>query len=173
MPNVKNQETLAKIKDELGEVQAVWVVDYRGLTVKESHALRQQIREANAEMKVYKNTLVRLALSELDMPKMGDVLEGPSAFVFCNEDPVASAKAIKEFAKSNENLTVKGGIMDGAFVDETQVKAIADLPSREELIAKILGTINNPLVQTVRVLNAPMEAFARAVSQIAETKPAA
>lgn len=173
MPNIKNQETVSKITDELGQIQAMWVVDYRGLTVKESHELRQKIRDAGAEMKVYKNTLMRLALGQAELPDMGTVLEGPSAFVFCNEDPVASAKAIKEFAKGNENLQVKGGIMDGAFVDETQVKAIADLPSREELIAKLLGTISNPLVQTVRVLNAPMEAFARAVNQIAETKPAA
>lgn len=173
MPNTKNQETLAKIKEELGGVQAMWVVDYRGVTVKEAHTLRQSVREAQASMKVYKNTLMRLALSELGLPEMGEVLEGPSAFVFCGEDPVASAKALKDFAKENKNLTIKGGIMDGAFVDEAQVNAIAALPSREELIAKILGTISNPLTQTVRVLNGPMEAFARCVSQIAEQKPAA
>ena len=173
MPNVQNQETLVKIKENLGGVSAVWVVDYRGLTVKEIQQLRVNIREANASMKVYKNTLMHLALSELELPSLDEILEGPSAFVFAGEDPVASAKALKDFAKANSNLVIKGGMMDGAFVDASQVEAIASLPSREELIAKLLGTITNPMGQIVRVLNGPMESFARCVSQIAEQKPAA
>lgn len=173
MPNVQNQETLVKIKEDLNGVDAMWVVDYRGLTVKEIQQLRLNIREADASLKVYKNTLMHLALSELELPSLDAVLEGPSAFVFAGEDPVASAKALKDFAKTNPNLVIKGGMMDGAFVDAAQVEAIASLPSREELIAKLLGTINNPMGQIVRVLNGPMEAFARCVSQIAEQKPAA
>lgn len=173
MPNVQNQETLVQIKEDLQDIQAMWVVDYRGLTVKEIQQLRRDIREADAVMKVYKNTLMNLALEELELPEMGDVLSGPSAFVFAAGDPVASAKAIKEFAKKNENLEIKGGIMDGQFYDAAQVEAIAALPSREELIAKLLGTISNPLVKTVRVLNGPMEAFARCVSAIADQKNAA
>ena len=173
MPNVHNQETLTKIKSELEGIGALWVVDYRGLSVKEIQVLRNQIREADASMKVYKNTLMHLALAELDLPSLDAILEGPSAFVFAGEDPVASAKALKDFAKTNENLSIKGGMMDGAFLDKAQVEAVASLPSREELIAKLLGTINNPMSQIVRVLNGPMEAFARTVSQIAEQKPAA
>lgn len=173
MPNTQNVETLAAIKEDLDGVTAVWVVDYRGLTVKEIQELRRNIREAEASMKVYKNKLVRIAFKELDLPEMDDVLAGPSAFVFAKADPVASAKALRDFAKSNDNLEIKGGIMDGAFVDAAQVEAIAALPSREELIAKLLGTISNPLVKTVRVLNGPMEAFARCVSAIADQKNAA
>ncbi len=173
MPSVKNQEKFAAIKEDLSSIQAMWVVDYRGLTVKESEALRRSIREADAVLKVYKNSLVELALKELDMPSMGDVLAGPSAFVFADGDPVASAKALKDFAKSNENLVIKGGIMDGAFVDAEAVEKIAALPSREELVAKLLGTIQNPLQQIVRVLNGPMESFARVVSAIEDQKNAA
>lgn len=173
MPSIKNQEKYAAIKEDLSKIQAMWVVDYRGLTVKESEALRRSIREADAVMKVYKNSLVELALKELDMPSMGDVLAGPSAFVFADGDPVASAKALKDFAKANENLVIKGGIMDGAFVDAEAVEKIAALPSREELIAKLLGTIQNPLQQIVRVLNGPMESFARVVSAIEDQKNAA
>lgn len=173
MPSTKNQEKYAVIKEDLSKIQAMWVVDYRGLTVKESEALRRSIREADAVMKVYKNSLVELALKELDMPSMGDVLAGPSAFVFADGDPVASAKALKDFAKANENLVIKGGIMDGAFVDAEAVEKIAALPSREELIAKLLGTIQNPLQQIVRVLNGPMESFARVVSAIEDQKNAA
>ena len=168
MPNAQNTEMLANIKSDLENAKAMWVVDYRGLTVKEIQQLRRSIREAGASMKVYKNTIMHIALAETDGPNMDEILAGPSAFVIADEDPVASAKAIKTFAASNENLVIKGGMMDGAYVDAEQVKAIASLPSREELIAKLLGTINNPLVQTVRVLNAPMEALARTISAIAE-----
>lgn len=173
MPSVQNTEKLEVIKSDLADIQAMWVVDYRGLTVKESEALRHAIREAGAVMKVHKNTLVELALKELDMPELGEVLAGPSAFVFAAGDPVASAKALKDFAKSNENLVIKGGIMDGQAVDAAAVEQIASLPSREELIAKMLGSMQNPLVKTVRVLNGPMEAFARCVSAIADQKNAA
>ncbi len=173
MPSAQNTERLEVIKADLADVEAVWVVDYRGLTVKEVQQLRVSIRETGAVMKVHKNTLMQLALKELDMPAMDEVLSGPSAFVFAQGDPVASAKAIKDFAKENEALQIKGGIMDGAFVDAEAVEKIAALPSREELIAKLLGSIQNPLVKTVRVLNGPMEAFARVVNAIAEQKPAA
>lgn len=173
MPSVQNVEKLQAIKEDLADVQAVWVVDYRGLTVKQSEQLRGAIREADAVLKVYKNSLVQLALKELDMPAMDDVLAGPSAFVFAAGDPVASAKALKDFAKTNENLVIKGGIMEGAAVDAATVEQIAALPSREELIAKLLGSLQNPMVKTVRVLNGPMEAFARCVSAIADQKDAA
>ena len=173
MPSVQNTERLAEIKEDLTDIQAMWVVDYRGLTVKQSEQLRNSIREAGAIMKVHKNKLVRLALKELDMPEMDEVLAGPSAFVFAEGDPVASAKALKDFAKANENLVIKGGMMDGAFVDAEAVEKIAALPSREELIAKLLGSLQNPMVKTVRVLNGPMEAFACCVSAIADQKDAA
>ena len=173
MPNAQNVEMLANIKEDLSTANAIWVVDYRGLTVKEIQQLRGNIREADASMKVYKNTLMSIALRDAEMPAIDDVLAGPSAFVFADNDPVASAKAIKDFTKTNKNLVIKGGIMDGAAVSAEQVEAIAALPSREELIAKLLGTISNPLVQTVRVLNGPMSAFARAVAAIADQKNAA
>lgn len=173
MPNAQNKANLDLLKADLEGVNAIWVVDYRGLTVKEVQALRASIREADARMKVYKNTIMHIALEELELPNLDAVLEGPSAFVFAGEDPVASAKALKDFAKKNKNLEIKGGMMDGSFVTAAQVDAIASLPSREELIAKLLGTISNPMVKTVRVLNGPMEAFARCVSAIADQKGAA
>ncbi|MBQ9690887.1 MAG: 50S ribosomal protein L10 [Eggerthellaceae bacterium] len=173
MPNKANIEAVAEITEQLKNASAMWVVDYRGLTVKEAQVLRRNIREAGAVMTVYKNTLVSLALKEADLPAIDDVLAGPSAFVFAEGDPVASAKALKDFSKSNENLTIKGGVMDGTAYNAAEVEAIAALPSREELIAKLLGTLNNPMSQVVRVLNGPMEAFARAVSAIADQKGAA
>ena len=101
MPSTKNVDALAQIKEDLADVQAVWVVDYRGLTVKEAQELRRNIREAGAVMKVYKNTLMHIALKELDMADMDEILSGPSAFVFADGDPVASAKALRDFSKDN------------------------------------------------------------------------
>lgn len=173
MPNAQNVEMLENIKTDLENAGAMWVVDYRGLTVKQIQELRRAIRGADATMKVYKNTLVHLALEQTDGPDMDAILAGPSAFIFTGEDPVASAKVIRDYAKENETLEIKGGMMDGAFLDVAQVQAVASLPSREELIAKLLGTISNPLVQTVRVLNGPMESFARVLGAIASQKEAA
>lgn len=173
MPNAQNAEMLENIKTDLENAGAMWVVDYRGLTVKQIQELRRAIRGADATMKVYKNTLVHLALEQTDGPDMDAILSGPSAFIFTGEDPVASAKVIRDYAKENETLEIKGGMMDGAFLDVAQVQAVASLPSREELIAKLLGTISNPLVQTVRVLNGPMESFARVLGAIASQKEAA
>ncbi|WP_165045113.1 MULTISPECIES: 50S ribosomal protein L10 [unclassified Adlercreutzia] len=173
MPNLKNQETLEKIKGDLDGVNAMWVVDYRGLSVKEIEALRGTIREADARMKVYKNTLMHIALEELELPNLDVVLEGPSAFVFSGNDVAASAKAIKEFAKTNPNLVIKGGMMDGAFVDADQVEAIASLPSREQLLAQIAGAISGVARGLAVCVNGVPSGLARAIKAVSEQKPAA
>ena len=173
MPNVKNQETLAKIKEELSATQAVWIVDYRGLTVKEIQELRRNGRASGASMKVYKNTLMHLALTECELPTMDDLLEGPSAFVFANEDPAAAAKVLKTFAKSNENLSIKGGMMEGEAYDAAQVEAIASLPSREELMGQIAGMISGVARGLATSINGVPRGLAQSLSQVAEQKPAA
>jgi len=172
MPNIAKEEKVRTIKADLEKATAVWVVDYRGLTVKESESLRGAIREADAQLKVLKNTLTQRALAELELPTMDEILAGPSAFVFTNGDPVAAAKTLKKFGKENKNLVIKGGIMEGREVNADQVQAIAELPSREELIAKLLGTLQNPMQGMVRVLNGPMESFARVLDSIKDTKVA-
>ena len=136
---MKNQETLVKIKEDLDGVSAMWVVDYCGLTVKDIQALRTAIRESGASLKVYKNTLMHIALEESNLPTLDDMLAGPSAFVFAGNDVAAAAKAVKTFAKANKNLEIKGGLMEGEQVSAAQVEAIASLPSREELLAQIAG----------------------------------
>ena len=135
MPSVKNETKLAQIKEDLEGAGAVWVVDACGLTVKETQALRQAVREAGASMKVYKNTLMHIALADAELPTLDDMLHGPSAFVFAGDDVAAAAKAVKEFSKTNETLEIKGGLMEGAAVSAAEVEAIASLPSREELYA--------------------------------------
>ena len=172
MPNARNKEMMESIKADLADVQAVWVVDACGLTVKETQALRRSIREAGATMKVYKNTVMRKALAELDLVNMDEILEGPSAFVFCQGDVAAAAKAITEFAKENKNLQVKGGMMEGTFVTPEEVAAIASLPSKEELIAQIAGAISGVARGLAVCINGVPSGLARAIQQIADQKAA-
>lgn len=173
MPNASNIEMLSHIKEDLDGVGAVWVVDYRGLSVKESEALRRSIRQSDSIMKVYKNNLVRIALSELDMVNIDDILSGPSAFVFSGEDVASSAKAIKEFAKENENLVIKGGIMDGAFVDAAQIEAIASLPSREQLMGQIAGALSSIARGLAVTINGVPSGVARGINAVSQQKDAA
>lgn len=172
MPNARNQEMMEAIKADLADVQAVWVVDACGLTVKEVEALRRSIREAGAIMKVYKNTIMRKALAELDLVNMDEILEGPSAFVFCAGDVAAAAKAITEFAKENDKLEVKGGMMDGAFTTPEEVAAIASLPSKEELIAMVAGAISGVARGLAVSINGVPSGLAQAIKQVADQKAA-
>jgi len=172
MANIAKEEAVRSIVEDIKNSTAIWVVDYRGLTVKQSEQLRRSIRETDAQMKILKNTLTKRALAELELPTLDDILAGPSAFIFTNSDPVAAAKVLKAFSKENKNLVIKGGIMDGRAVNAEQVIAIADLPSREQLIAQLLATMQGPMSGIVRVLNGPMSAFARALNAIKDTKAA-
>ena len=172
MPNARNQEMMANIKADLEGVNAVWVVDACGLTVKEVEALRRAIRESGAIMKVYKNTIMQKALAELDLVNMDDILSGPSAFVFCEGDVAAAAKAVTEFAKENETLEVKGGMMDNAFVTAEEIDAIASLPPKEVLIAQIAGAISGVARGLAVCINGVPSGLARQIQQIADQKAA-
>ena len=172
MPNARNQEMMANIKADLEGVSAVWVVDACGLTVKEVEGLRRTIRESGAIMKVYKNTIMQKALAELDMVNMDEILAGPSAFVFCGGDVAAAAKAVTEFAKENEKLEVKGGMMDNTFVSAEEIKAIASLPSKEVLLAQIAGAISGVARGLAVSINGIPSGLARAIQQVADQKAA-
>ena len=173
MPNVKNQETLVKIKEDLDGVSAMWVVDYCGLTVKDIQALRTAIRESGASRKVNKNTLMHIALEESNLPTLDDMLAGPSAFVFAGNDVAAAAKAVKTFAKANKNLEIKGGLMEGEQVSAAQVEAIASLPSREELLAQIAGAISGVARGLAVALNGVPSGLAQVTKAVADQKEAA
>ena len=173
MPNVKNQETLVKIKEDLDGVSAMWVVDYCGLTVKDIQALRTAIRESGASLKVYKNTLMHIALEESNLPTLDDMLAGPSAFVFAGNDGAAAAKAGKTFATANKTRESKGGLMDGEQVSAAQVEAIASLPSREELLAQIAGAISGVARGLAVALNGVPSGLAQVTKAVADQKEAA
>jgi len=173
MPKANKIEDVAAIKDRFARASAVILADYRGLTVKEMQALRAKLRETGAELRVYKNTLAQIAMRELALPDLGELLDGPTAFLFTYSDPVAPAKAIVDFTKDHKILEIKGGFIDSTPTPAAGVVALASLPSREVLIAKLLGTMLNPLTGFARVLNGPVEAFARTVQAVADQKAAA
>lgn len=173
MPNKQNVESLEAIKEDLKDLTAMWIVDYRGLTVKQVQELRRNIRQSDAIMKVYKNTLMKIAAKDAELPEMDNELAGPNAFVFAHNDPVASAKAIKEFAKDNEALTIKGGVMDGQLLQPEDVKAVADLPGREEIYAMFAGAVSGIARGLATSINGVGRGLAQTVSQVAEQKPAA
>lgn len=172
MPTVNKEGLVAEIKGRLSGSEAIILADYRGLTVKEMQELRVKVREVGGEIKVYKNSLTEIAIRELALPNLDEYLEGPTAFVFITGDPVAPAKALSGFAKEHAALELKGGLVQNRVIGSEGVKALASLPSREELIAKLLGTIQQPLTGTVRVLAGPARAFATVLDAIAKQKAA-
>jgi len=173
MPTTEKEQLVEAIKDRFAGAQTILLADYRGLSVKELEELRVKLREAGAELTIYKNSLTEIAMRELALPSMAEYLSGPTAFIFSGEDPVAPAKALTTFAKVHQALELKAGLVENQVVDAAAVKAIAMLPSREELIAKLLGTMLNPIIGFARVLNGPTEAFARTVQAVADQKAAA
>lgn len=173
MPTQEKIDKVTEIQEAIDGCNAMWLVDYRGLTVKQTQELRRSLREADADMKVYKNNLVKIALKNLGLPEMEEQLAGPSGFVFANGDMAASAKTLKTFMKDNEALEFKAGLLNGEAISAETVMAIADLPSREELIAKLLGTISNPTTKLVRTLSEIPGSFVRTLGAIASQKEAA
>lgn len=153
------QSLVQEIAGKFEAAASVVVVDYRGLTVAQVTELRKQLREAGVEFKVYKNTLVRRAAEQAGVEAINEVLTGPNAIAFSTEDVVAPAKIINEFAKKNEALEIKAGIIEGTVSSADDVKALAELPSREGLLSMLLS-----------VLQAPVRNFALATKAVAEQK---
>ena len=147
------QPIVQEISEQIKDAQSVVVVDYRGLTVAEDTQLRKQLREAGVAYKVYKNTLVNFAIKGTDFESLSDVLEGPNAFAFSTTDATAPARVIAKFAKTAPALEIKAGVVEGTFYDADGMKAIATIPSREELLSKFLGSIQSPITNFARVIN--------------------
>ncbi|MCX8007884.1 MAG: 50S ribosomal protein L10 [Coriobacteriia bacterium] len=173
MPTAEKAALVAEIKDRFIGSSGVLMADYRGLTVKQMQGLRAKLRDAGAELKVYKNTLAEIAVRELALPSMDALLEGPTVFVFATGDPVPAAKVLADFAKDSKVLEMKGGFVDGAVIGAEQVKALASLPSREVLVAQVMGLLVSPVRGFMSMCNAPAGAFARAVKAVADQKAAA
>lgn len=155
----QKKQLVNEIADKLRESKSTVFVDYRGLDVAEVTELRKQLREANVEFKVYKNTLMRRAAEIVELTDLNEQLVGPTAVAFSNEDVIAPAKIINEFAKTHEDLEIKIGVVEGNVVSVDEIKALAELPSREGLLSMLLS-----------VLQAPMRNFALATKAVADQK---
>ena len=173
MPQQYKIDKVAEIEERVQNSNGVFVVSYNGLTVKQAQELRHQLREVGAEMKVDKNNLTRLALKNQEQPEIDELLAGPCAYVFYENEPVEPAKALKEFAtKSKGVLEIKGGISEGKAVTAEEVNAIADLPTKDQLLGQIAGLINGFARDIAVCVNGVSSGLARQISQISEQKAA-
>lgn len=148
---------VAEIKEKLEKAQSVILADYQGLTVEEDTQLRKSLREAGVEYKVYKNTLVTIAAKELNLEGICEYLEGPVSIAFGYEDATAPARILNDFAKDHKKLELKAGIVEGEIFDKDKVEQLATIPSKEVLIAKLLGSIKSPLSNLAYLINAIKE----------------
>lgn len=152
----QKQAMVEKIASNFGEAKSLVMVEYSGLTVEKATELRSKCREAGVEYVVYKNTLAKRALESLGINSLDEFLVGPNAYAYSSEDAVAPAKVINDFITKNktEALTIKSGLLNKEFMDLAQIKALAALPSREELLAKLMGSMTNAISSFVRVVEA-------------------
>ena len=172
MPAQSNIDMLEKVKGSIEASKGVFVVDYRGLTVKEAQELRRALRAANAHMKVYKNNIVRIALNEAEMPNIDDMLKGTCAYVFYEKDPVEAATVLKQEADKHKKMQILGGIADGKAISAEEALAYAELPSRDELLAKLVYVIGSPLSGIAQVCAGPARGLVTALQAVADKQAA-
>ena len=160
MPTQEKIEAVEDLKGRLDGVKTVLLTEYRGLTVQQISELRKQLRAVSAEYKVVKNRLAKIAISASELRVLTPQLTGPLALVVSKDDPVAVAKTVSTFARTNQALTIKGGYVDGRLMAPDALKALAELPSKEALRAQLVGAISGPLTQLVGLLQAPQRELA-------------
>ncbi len=164
MKRLEKESFVTHIKDELQKSSTVIAVNRTtGITVAEITKLRQDMYKAKANLKVLKNTLARLAIKDSHLEPLGKFLEGPTALAY-SDDAVGVSKILSDFAKDNEKLTILGGVMDGKFIDCATIKALASLPSLEELRGKIVGLLNAAATKVVRTIKEPPSRVARVIA---------
>lgn len=161
------------ITERFQAAQSIVLADYTGLTVGQMTAFRSQCRAKNIECRVVKNRLAIIAAGNAELSVINDHLKGPTALVMGMDSQVEAAKLVVEFAKTNEKMKVKGGVVDGGFISADRVVALSKVPSRDELIAKMMGSINSPATGLVGVTNGVIAALTRAVDAVAKQKAAA
>ena len=167
---------VAEIAEAVKDAQSVVLVDYRGLTVEQDTALRKQLRAAGVTYKVYKNTMMNFAFKGTDFEALAPYLEGPSAMAVSTTDATAPARILANFAKTADKLEIKGGVVEGTVYDAAGIANIASIPSRDELISKLLGSLQSPITNFARVMNQLAEkggASACEAPAAAEEAPAA
>ena len=177
MPTQEKVQSVASLRESLGTAKTAVLTEYRGLTVRQLSDLRKQLKAAAAEYKVVKNRLARLAVKDSGLAPLGTHLTGPTGLVLAKQDPVPVAKALQNFVRTNPLLTIKVGFVEGKVVQPAELKALADLPSKEALRSQLVAALQGPLSQLVSLLTAPQRELvqvleARSKSAVAE-QPAA
>ena len=173
MPAKVKYELVDALKEKLSKTKAVFVGEYRGMTVAQSTALRKKVREAGGELKISKNTLFRIAMKEVGLNELPeDIMKGPNIFALCYDDPVAVAKVLKEYAndKTQKAFILKGGLLESQQLNLAQLMALADLPSKEVMRGQVVRTISAPLSGLVNVLSGTMRNFVTCLAQIRDQK---
>lgn len=173
MPNTKAQKAimLEEVKTKMSSAQVTILADFSGVPVAKITDLRARMRQTGGEMKVAKNTIVGIAAKEIGVEGLDPYLVGPTIFAFGIEDPVAPAKILSEFAKEmKQGVEIKAGILEGKVIDANEVKALADLPSREVLLAKVLGGMQAPMYGFASVLAANLRNLVYVLDQVRQQK---
>jgi large subunit ribosomal protein L10 len=155
MPTPQKAAQIADLADRLSRSQLTIIADYRGLSVSSLHEFRSRIRPMDAEFRVAKNTLTRIAAEQVGIEGLEPQLEGPTAILFAYGDVVAPAKAVSDFARSSRILQVRAAVMNNQVLTPADVEAISSLPPREELLGKLVGLLASPMARTVGVLSGP------------------
>jgi large subunit ribosomal protein L10 len=172
-PRPEKVAIVTEVRERITGSAAALLTEYRGLSVKDLQNLRSQLTTAGAELKIYKNTLVRFAAHDLGIETLDPMLEGPTAIAFAKLDAAAAAKVLRDFARTNPLLVVKGGLLDDKVVDADATKALADLPSRDVLLSQIAGLFAAPMSQMASLLEALPKSFAYGVQALIEKGGAA
>ncbi len=168
---IKKQQ-VSEVKKKLEDAKVSVLFDYRGLTVAEVSDLRNEFRKEDIEYKVIKNNLVERAADDLGLDALKEYLVGPTAIAFSYEDPVKPAKILNEFIKKVKKTQIKAAVLEGTVLNESGVKALAELPSKEVLIAKLLGTMNAPIAGMVGVLSGTLRSLLYTLNAVQEKKQA-
>jgi large subunit ribosomal protein L10 len=156
----QKQAIIDEIKGKLENAQSAVVIDYMGITVAQADAMRKKLREGNVDYTVYKNTLVKRAIEGTEFAGLAEVLDGPSAVAISNEDATAPARILNEIIKDYKKMEFKAGVVEGTYFDKSGIETIANIPSRDVLIAKFMGSIQSPVSKAVRTFQAIADAKA-------------
>ncbi len=166
----KKQELVAQYKEQLEQASAVVFTDYRGTSVPQIQSLRAKLSDSGTKYVVTKNSLLKIALAEVGLPQPDELLAGPNAVAFIGEDIGRGVSALKDRIKAEKIVTIRGAIMDQSVLDQTSADALADLPTKEQMLAMILGTINAPAGSLVRMINGPGSSLVRVLNAHVENQ---
>ena len=172
MNKTSKEQLVNELAEKLKASKATFVADYRGLSVEEVNALRRELTKAGVEYRVVKNTLLKLAAKGTGAECLEDHLAGPTAIAIAGDDPVAPAKILSEYAKTKDKFKLKVGSLDGKLLSTEDIRALAELPSREVLLGKLLGTLNAPVTNFVGVLAAVPRSLVQVLGAIRDKKAA-